>query len=131
MLSPLTKRNPRVAAGPAERRGARLTAGLVVLIPVGLTLGLSAFAWTYDRTLPWAGLPLLLGASAVAALAWHAFARGLPEPVLLVAGAAQRLDDQGERLVRSAQLALERRAAGLARAVVASRGTVYCPACQR
>nr|USU31695.1 glycosyltransferase family 39 protein [Methylobacterium sp. OTU13CASTA1] len=65
-----------------ERRGARLTAGLVVLIPVGLTLGLSAFAWTYDRTLPWAGLPLLLAACAVAVLAWRAFARGAAERAL-------------------------------------------------
>ena len=78
----LTVRALAAGALHPERRGARLTAGLVVLIPVGLTLGLSAFAWTYDRTLPWAGLPLLLGASAVAALAWHAFARGLPERAL-------------------------------------------------
>jgi 4-amino-4-deoxy-L-arabinose transferase-like glycosyltransferase len=78
----LTVRALAAGALHPERRGARLTAGLVVLIPVGLTLGLSAFAFAYDRTLPWAGLPLLLGASAVAALSWHAFARGLPERAL-------------------------------------------------
>jgi 4-amino-4-deoxy-L-arabinose transferase-like glycosyltransferase len=78
----LTVRALAAGALHPERRGARLTAGLVVLIPVGLTLGLSAFAFAYDRTLPWAGLPLLLGASAVAALSWRAFARGLPERAL-------------------------------------------------
>ncbi len=65
-----------------DRRGARLTAGLVVLIPVGLTLGLPAFAWTYDRILPWAGLPLLVAASAVAFLSWRAFAKGAAERAL-------------------------------------------------
>jgi 4-amino-4-deoxy-L-arabinose transferase-like glycosyltransferase len=87
----LTVRALAAGALHPERRGARLTAGLVVLIPVGLTLGLSAFAFAYDRTLPWAGLPLLLGASAVAALAWRAFARGLPERALALGVLASML----------------------------------------
>ena len=78
----LTLRALAAGALHPERRGARLTAGLVVLIPVGLTLGLSAFAWSYDRILPLAGLPLLLASCAVAALAWAAFAKGLPERAL-------------------------------------------------
>jgi exodeoxyribonuclease VII large subunit len=48
-------------------------------------------------------------------------ARGLPEPVLLVTGAAQRLDDMSERLARAARLQLERRVAALERAGVALR----------
>ncbi len=48
-------------------------------------------------------------------------ARGLPEPVLLVAGATQRLDDMGERLTRAAHLQLERRLAALGRAGAALR----------
>ncbi|WP_264047842.1 ArnT family glycosyltransferase [Methylobacterium flocculans] len=78
----LTLRALAAGALHPERRGARLTAGLVVLIPVALTLGLSAFAWAYDRTLPLAGLPLLLAASAVAVSSWRAFSRGLAERAL-------------------------------------------------
>ena len=59
-----------------RRPGARWVAGLVVLIPVGLTLGLSLAAWRLDHALPLAALPLLLAACALAALAWAAFARG-------------------------------------------------------
>lgn len=87
----LTLRALAAGALHPERRGARLTAGLVVLIPVGLTLGLSAFAYAYDRTPPFAGLPLLLGACAVAALAWHAFARGLAERALALGIVASML----------------------------------------
>ncbi|WP_232628801.1 ArnT family glycosyltransferase [Methylobacterium sp. Leaf118] len=59
-----------------RRPGARWVAGLVVLIPVGLTLGLSLAAWRLDGVLPLAALPLLLAACALAGLAWAAFARG-------------------------------------------------------
>ncbi|MCJ2079774.1 ArnT family glycosyltransferase [Methylobacterium sp. J-090] len=72
------------ALDPA-RRGARIVAGLVVLIPVGLTIGLVSAAWSLDRTVPLAGLPLLLAACAVAILSWRAFARALPERALLLA----------------------------------------------
>ena len=76
-----------LAAGALDpaRRGARAVAGLVVLIPVGLTLGLTWVAWSFDRTVPWAGLPGLVVACAVAVLSWRAFGRGLPERALLLA----------------------------------------------
>ncbi|MBB2962142.1 glycosyltransferase family 39 protein [Methylobacterium sp. R2-1] len=60
-----------------RRPGARWVAGLVVLIPAGLTLGLSLAAWRLDHVLPLAALPLLLAACALAGLAWAAFARGV------------------------------------------------------
>ncbi len=59
-----------------RRPGARWVAGLVVLIPVGLTLGLSLAAWRLDHALPLAALPLLLAACGLAILAWAAFAQG-------------------------------------------------------
>lgn len=59
-----------------RRPDARWVAGLVVLIPVGLTLGLSLAAWRLDHALPLAALPLLLAACALAVLAWAAFAQG-------------------------------------------------------
>ncbi|MCP1550007.1 MULTISPECIES: ArnT family glycosyltransferase [Methylorubrum] len=62
-----------------RRPGARWVAGLVVLIPVGLTLALSLAAWRLDGVLPLAALPLLLVACALAGLAWAAFARGAGE----------------------------------------------------
>ena len=88
ILAVLAQQRGALAPG---RRGARAVAALVVLIPVGLTLGLCAFAWTYDRTLPLAGLPLLLAACAVAWLAWTAFARGRPEGALALGVAAGAL----------------------------------------
>ncbi|MGX7708374.1 ArnT family glycosyltransferase [Methylobacterium sp. Gmos1] len=68
-----------------DRPGARLVALLVPFIPAGLTLGLCVAAWRLDGTIPWAGLPLLLAASAVAFLAWRAFVDGYPERALAVA----------------------------------------------
>ncbi len=62
-----------------DRPGARLVALLVPFIPAGLTIGLCLAAWRLDGVIPWAGLPLLLAASAVAFLAWRAFADGFPE----------------------------------------------------
>ncbi|KQQ18144.1 glycosyl transferase [Methylobacterium sp. Leaf123] len=59
-----------------RRPGARWVASLVVLIPVGLTLGLSVAVWRLDHVLPLAALPLLLAACILAGLAWAAFARG-------------------------------------------------------
>ena len=61
------------------RRGARVVAALMVLIPVGLTLGLVGVAWTFDHVIPVAGLPLLLASCAAAILAVVLFARRLPE----------------------------------------------------
>ena len=66
-------------------RGARATALLVPAIPIGLTLGLCLAGWRLDdHTLPWAALPLLAAACAVAALAWRAFAGGKPEQALVL-----------------------------------------------
>ncbi|WP_246690083.1 glycosyl transferase, partial [Methylobacterium sp. WL7] len=66
-------------------RGARATALLVPAIPVGLTLGLCLAGWRLDsHTLPWAALPLLAAACAVAILAWMAFAGGRPERALVL-----------------------------------------------
>jgi 4-amino-4-deoxy-L-arabinose transferase-like glycosyltransferase len=62
-----------------RRPGARWVAGLVVLIPVGLTLGVSLAAWRLDHVLPLAALPLLFAACVLAGLAWAAFARGARE----------------------------------------------------
>ncbi|GJD48481.1 Undecaprenyl phosphate-alpha-4-amino-4-deoxy-L-arabinose arabinosyl transferase [Methylobacterium crusticola] len=66
------------------RPGARAVALLVPLVPLGLTLGLCAAAWRLDGVLPLAGLPLLLAATGVAALAWRAFADGHTERALAV-----------------------------------------------
>lgn len=66
-------------------RGARATALLVPAIPVGLTLGLCLAGWRLDsHTLPWAALPLLAAACAVAVQAWMAFAGGRPERALVL-----------------------------------------------
>ena len=67
-----------------RRPGAAWAAGLVVLIPVGLTLGLSAAAWRLDGVLPLLALPLLLAACALAALALAAFRRGAGEGALVL-----------------------------------------------
>ncbi|EIZ84749.1 glycosyl transferase family protein [Methylobacterium sp. GXF4] len=66
-------------------RGARATALLLPAIPIGLTLGLCLAGWRLDsHTLPWAALPLLAAACAVAVLAWMAFAGGRPERALVL-----------------------------------------------
>jgi 4-amino-4-deoxy-L-arabinose transferase-like glycosyltransferase len=61
--------------GP-HRPGAKLTALLIPFIPIGLTIGIAAAAWSLDNTLPYFALPVLLAASAVAILAWRWFVRG-------------------------------------------------------
>jgi 4-amino-4-deoxy-L-arabinose transferase-like glycosyltransferase len=68
-----------------RRPGAVWVAGLVVLIPVGLTLGLSAAAWRLDGVLPLAALPFLFAACALAVLALAAFRRGAGEGALVLA----------------------------------------------
>ena len=74
----------RGALDPA-RRGSRAVALLVPAIPVGLTVGLCLAGWRLDRhALPWGALPLLLGACAVAAMAWAAFAKGSSERALVL-----------------------------------------------
>jgi hypothetical protein len=64
---------------------------LAVLIPVGLMAGLSYAGWQLDRTLPWAGLPLLAGAAGLAGLSVAAFARGAAERALVLAVLASAL----------------------------------------
>ncbi|MCJ2124648.1 ArnT family glycosyltransferase [Methylobacterium sp. J-077] len=81
----------RGALDPRLRR-ARATALLVPAIPIGLTLGLCLAGWRLDgHTLPWAALPLLAAACAVAVLAWMAFAGGRPERALVFGIAASCL----------------------------------------
>jgi hypothetical protein len=74
-----------------DRRGARAGAGLVVLIPVGLAIGLSVVAWQFDHTLPYAALPFLLLACLLAWLAWAAFSRRAVEAALGIGIAASVL----------------------------------------
>lgn len=68
-----------------------LAAGLVVLIPVALALGLSGAAWHFDRVIPWAGLPLLAAACLVAFLSALALMRRLHERALALAVLASML----------------------------------------
>ncbi|WP_019904035.1 glycosyltransferase family 39 protein [Methylobacterium sp. 77] len=74
-----------------DRWGAKAMASLVVLIPVGLTIGLVAVAWNFDHVIPVAGLPLLLAACAAAILAFILFTRRLPERALACAILASAL----------------------------------------
>jgi GT2 family glycosyltransferase len=69
---------------PAPPLRARIAVGLVPLVPVALTLGLVGFAWSVDHVVPWAGLPLLLAACALAFLAFVAFGRGAVERAMLL-----------------------------------------------
>jgi 4-amino-4-deoxy-L-arabinose transferase-like glycosyltransferase len=63
------------AVGP-HRPGARLTALLLPLIPLGIALGLGYGAWTLDGALPLAALPVLAAAIGLAIWAWRQFAAG-------------------------------------------------------
>ncbi|GEO98113.1 ArnT family glycosyltransferase [Methylobacterium haplocladii] len=69
----------------SRRRWETVVAGLVVAVPFGITIGLIGVGWQLDRTVPWLGLPLLLAACALAALAWAMFARGVGEGALVLA----------------------------------------------
>ncbi len=81
-----------LARGPAlRRRWETVVAGLVVAVPFGVTIGVAAIGWQFDQTIPWLGLPLLLAATALAGLAWAAFARGLGEGALALAVGAGAL----------------------------------------
>ncbi|HEY8567441.1 MAG TPA: glycosyltransferase family 39 protein [Beijerinckiaceae bacterium] len=77
--------------GP-HRPGATLAAGLIVLTPAGLALGLLFAAQTLDGAVPYAALPVLAAAALVAALACRAFAQGEVEGAALTGvGAAMLL----------------------------------------
>jgi 4-amino-4-deoxy-L-arabinose transferase-like glycosyltransferase len=73
--------------GP-HRPGARIAYLAMPFVPVGLTIGLLYGTWTLDGTLPWAALPFLLAASAVAIASWLYFARGQVSRSALVGVAA-------------------------------------------
>jgi 4-amino-4-deoxy-L-arabinose transferase-like glycosyltransferase len=60
--------------GP-HRPAAKPATLLIPFIPVGLTIGLSAVAWSFDGTLPYRGLPLMVGSSLASLYAWHLFVR--------------------------------------------------------
>lgn len=64
------------------RRGASLTAFLVVLVPAALVGVLLYGNWTLDRTLPWLALPVLALALLVAFRGFLAFRRGEIEGAL-------------------------------------------------
>ncbi|CAO4182442.1 ArnT family glycosyltransferase [Methylorubrum populi] len=74
-----------------RRTGARWVAGLVVLIPAGLTIGLSLASWRLDHVLPLAALPLLLASCALAAFSWSAFTCRAGEGALALGVAASVL----------------------------------------
>ncbi|NIX77752.1 ArnT family glycosyltransferase [Microvirga terricola] len=57
------------------RPGARAATVLIPFIPVGLTVGLSAVAWSFDGTLPYRGLPFMIASSLVALYAWRMFVK--------------------------------------------------------
>lgn len=65
----------RGGVGP-HRTGARTTALLMPFIPIGVTAGLVVGAWSLDRAVPYAGLPVLVAAIAVSVYAWLLFRRG-------------------------------------------------------
>ncbi|MFC4174467.1 phospholipid carrier-dependent glycosyltransferase [Microvirga sp. GCM10011540] len=60
--------------GP-HRPAAKFATILIPFIPVGLTIGLSAVAWTFDGALPYRGLPLMVLSSLAALYAWRLFVR--------------------------------------------------------
>jgi len=58
--------------GP-HRPAAKLATILIPLIPVGLTVGLSAVNWSFDGALPYRGLPFMIVSSLAALYAWRLF----------------------------------------------------------
>jgi 4-amino-4-deoxy-L-arabinose transferase-like glycosyltransferase len=60
--------------GP-HRPVAKLATILIPFIPIGLTVGLCAVNWSFDGTLPYRGLPLMIASSMVALYAWRLFVR--------------------------------------------------------
>jgi 4-amino-4-deoxy-L-arabinose transferase-like glycosyltransferase len=60
--------------GP-HRPAAKLATILIPFIPIGLTVGLCAVNWSFDGTLPYRGLPLMIASSMVALYAWRLFVR--------------------------------------------------------
>ncbi|RDI59965.1 ArnT family glycosyltransferase [Microvirga subterranea] len=73
--------------GP-HRPAAKLATILIPFIPIGLTVGLSAVAWTFDGALPYRGLPFMIASSLVALYGWRLFATGKVVPSLWAGFAA-------------------------------------------
>ncbi|MBB4041709.1 4-amino-4-deoxy-L-arabinose transferase-like glycosyltransferase [Microvirga flocculans] len=67
--------------GP-HRPAAKLATILIPFIPVGLTVGLSAVAWSFDGLPPFRALPALLAASLLSLWAWWLFAKNRMVPTL-------------------------------------------------
>ncbi len=67
--------------GP-HRPAAKLATVLIPFIPVGLTIGLSAVAWSFDGLPPFRALPALVMSSLLALWAWWLFARNRMVPTL-------------------------------------------------
>lgn len=60
--------------GP-HRPAAKLATILIPFIPIGLTVGLSAVAWSFDKTLPYRAFPALILSSLAALYAWRLFVK--------------------------------------------------------
>ena len=67
--------------GP-HRPAAKLATVLIPFIPVGLTVGLSAVAWSFDGMLPYRALPALVISSLLALWAWWLFVKNRMVPSL-------------------------------------------------
>ncbi len=67
--------------GP-HRPAAKPATVLIPFIPVGLTIGLSAVAWSFDGALPYRALPVLVASSLLAFWAWWLFLRNRMVPSL-------------------------------------------------
>ena len=85
MVAILTVLALRAGALDPARRGATAFAALVVAIPLGLTAAVALAGLHLDGQVPWAGLPLLLGACGVALAAWSAFRESRGERALVLA----------------------------------------------
>jgi 4-amino-4-deoxy-L-arabinose transferase-like glycosyltransferase len=68
--------------GP-HRPLARISTILIPLVPIGLMAGLAAVEWSFDETLPFRALPVLLAASVVALYAWRLFVKDRVIPSIL------------------------------------------------
>ncbi|WP_114944497.1 ArnT family glycosyltransferase [Microvirga calopogonii] len=67
--------------GP-HRPAAKFATVLIPFIPVGLTIGLSAIGWTFDRMIPFRALPFLVISSLLALWAWWSFVKNRMVPTL-------------------------------------------------
>ncbi|WP_230531560.1 ArnT family glycosyltransferase [Microvirga roseola] len=73
--------------GP-HRLAAKPATILIPFIPVGLTVGLSAVAWSFDGMLPYRALPVLVASSLAALYAWRLFLKNRIVPCLVASFAS-------------------------------------------